>query len=138
MATKVLDCGCADNPNGLHMKSCPVWINVGPSLAQRRYVRRDSRAERNTVTNYLTRRGVEQATATLIRDDSTAASIIREQVKIYAAWQDDPTLTTTEGTDAGDELLFKALIVHGAANTNQDADRVLHKLVEAYRNGVRF
>lgn len=131
-------CGCATNAAGLHAKECPIWINVGPNLAQRHYVRRDSRAERNTLTGCLTGHGVEQVTAALIRDDSIGAIIIREQVKIYCAWQDDPTQTTTAGTDACYELLMKALIVHGAANTHQDSDRVLHKLVQAYRNGVRL
>lgn len=92
----------------------------------------------NTLTGCLTGYGVEQATAALIRDDSVAAIIIREQVKIYAAILDDPTRKTEDGTDAGFELLVKALIVHGAANTHQDSDRVLHKLVQAYRNGVRL
>lgn len=35
-------CPCRPNEAALHMKDCPVWVNVGPSLAQRQYVRRDS------------------------------------------------------------------------------------------------
>lgn len=130
-------CGCATNAAGLHANECPIWVNVGPNLAQRRYVRRDSARERNTMTGCLTGYGVEQATAALLRDDSIGAVIIREQVKIYAAWLDGPT-ETGPGTDACYELICKALAVHGAANTNQDADRVLHKLVRAHRNGVRL
>lgn len=136
MATKVFECGCADNPNGLHMKTCPVWVNVGPDLPNRRYVRRDSAPERNSMTGCLTGHGVEQVTAALIRDDSVAGSIIREQVKIYCAWNDDTP--DSPHIDAAYELLMKALIVHGAANTHQDSDRVLHKLVQAHRNGVRL
>lgn len=136
MTTKVLDCGCADNPYELHMKICPVWVNVGPDLRNRRYVRRDSAPERNAITGCLTGHGVEQVTAALIRDDSVAALIIREQVKIYARMLGNGGDTTE--SDAAYELLTKALAVHGAANTHQDAYRVLHKLVQAYRNGVRL
>jgi hypothetical protein len=90
----------------------------------------------NTLTGCLTGYGVEQATAALIRDDSVAGIIIREQVKIYARMLGNGGDTTE--SDAAYELLVKALIVHGAANTHQDSDRVLHKLVQAHRNGVRL
>ena len=138
MATKVKDCGCAENPNGLHMKTCPVWVNVGPDLPNRRYVRRDSAPERNTMTGCLTGHGVEQATAALLNDDSAAGRIIREQVKVYCAWLDDPTRTSDDGPDAAAELIRHAMLIHGVANTNRDFANILHKLVQAHRNGVRF
>lgn len=132
-------CGCATNAAGMHAKECPIWINVGPSLAERHYVRRDIRPERNTLTGCLTGHGVEQVTAALLRDDSVAGIIIREQVKVYARMTDPGSIDWTEDEKGvAYELIAKALVIHGAADTNQDADRVLHKLVQAHRNGVRL
>lgn len=34
------DCGCRPNVPGLHLTACPVWVNVGPDLRNRKYVRR--------------------------------------------------------------------------------------------------
>jgi hypothetical protein len=92
----------------------------------------------NTLTGCLTGYGVEQATAALIRDDSVAGIIVREQVKIYAALHAATPSGEGDDIDTAYELIVKALIVHGAANTHQDADRILHKLVQAHRNGVRL
>jgi len=42
-------CGCAIPPEiampaGAHRADCPDWVNAGPSLSERRYVRRDAEA----------------------------------------------------------------------------------------------
>lgn len=37
-------CPCRPNAANLHLKDCPVWVNIGPNLAQRQYVRRDALA----------------------------------------------------------------------------------------------
>lgn len=42
---RVLECGCAETVGGLHRRDCPVWVNVGPDLRNRRYVRRDAQPD---------------------------------------------------------------------------------------------
>lgn len=44
------ECGCATNAGGLHAKSCPIWVNIGPNLPQRKYARRGSPAALTTTT----------------------------------------------------------------------------------------
>lgn len=92
----------------------------------------------NSSTGCLTRHGIEQATAALLRDNSISVRIIREQVKVYAAWLDDANRKSDDGTDACHELIYRALTVHGAANTWQDATGIIGALLDAHRNGVRL